>query len=97
YFYGHSTFLWLHRGAINSKIFNVKMKKEERAYLRNLGLKIRSYRERKGWTLEDTEEMGWPSYRHLQTVEQGQRNVTIIVLKRISKLYNIPLSKIVDL
>ncbi|MCY4524419.1 MAG: hypothetical protein OXB84_06750 [Halobacteriovoraceae bacterium] len=38
----------------NNNIFNMqlKLKRKEKIYLRNLGLKIRGIREKKGWILE---------------------------------------------
>ena len=59
--------------------------------LKTLGAKLRQLRIEKGWTLEETEEHGWPNWRHLQKIEQG-KNITIITLKRLSKLYKISLS-----
>lgn len=77
-------------------MFPMKLKREEKIYLRHLGLNIRNLRKMKDWTLEDTEEMGWTSWRHLQEIESGKRSPGIITLRRISKLYNISLCKIVD-
>ena len=72
------------------KILRMRLTKEENFFLTQLGLKLRHIREEKGWTLEYTEEKGWPSWRHLQQIECG-KNITLITLKRISNLYNIPL------
>ncbi len=69
--------------------------KNDEKYLKALGLKLRKVRESKGWTLEFTEEAGWPSWRHLQRIESG-KNVTILTLKKISELYEIPLSEILE-
>jgi transcriptional regulator with XRE-family HTH domain len=67
--------------------------RQDELFLKKLGQKVRSLREEKGWTLEETEDHGWKSWRHLQRVESG-KNVTIITLKRIAKLYKIPLSEL---
>jgi DNA-binding Xre family transcriptional regulator len=46
----------------------------------------------KGWSLEDTEEHGWPSWQHMQKVETGQKNITILTIKKICELYKVKFS-----
>lgn len=58
----------------------------ERKFLKALGLKLRDIRISRGWTLEDTEEHGWPNWRHLQKIESG-KNITLLTLLRVAKLY----------
>lgn len=72
----------------------MKLSKEEKTFLLKFGLKLRRIRKERDWTLEQTEEMGWPSWRHLQQIESG-KNITLITLKRISNLYNIPINKLI--
>lgn len=60
----------------------------EKAFLKKLGARIRKLRLEKGWTLEDTEEHGWPDWTHMQQVETG-KNITIVTFRRIAKLYKI--------
>lgn len=67
--------------------------KGEEKFLEKLGIRLREIRNEKGWTLEQVEEKGWPSWRHLQKIEAG-KNVTIVTLYRLSKVYKIPLSEI---
>ncbi len=62
--------------------------KKNRLVIEALGLRLRQIRERKGWTLEQTEEHGWVSWRHLQRIESG-KNVTLITLYRVAKLYGV--------
>lgn len=64
-------------------------------FLKRLGMRLREIRESKGWTLEETEEHGWTSWRHLQRVESG-KNVTLLTLKKISELYKIELKELFD-
>jgi len=61
--------------------------------LKSLGEKLRNIRIEKGWTLEDTEEHGWPNWRHLQKIESG-KNLTVLTLLRIAQLYKISLSEL---
>ena len=53
-----------------------------------IGLKIRSLREAKGWTLEDCEEHGWPQWTHLQRLESG-KNMRIDTLVRVANLFGV--------
>lgn len=62
--------------------------------LNKLGDRLREIRESKKWTLEETEEHGWPSWRHLQRIETGHKNVTIITLTKLAKLYGVKLSEL---
>ena len=64
---------------------------ENTRFLKRLGAKVRSYRVKQQWTLEATEEQGWISWRHLQRIESG-KNVNVLTLRRICKLYGITLS-----
>ncbi|PIK15522.1 helix-turn-helix transcriptional regulator [Halobacteriovorax sp. JY17] len=66
---------------------------EDRLFLQNLGNKLRDIRNLKGWTLEETEDHGWPSWRHLQRIETG-KNVTLLTIVKLSKLYKIKLEDI---
>lgn len=65
-------------------------------YLKKLGLRLRQIRLDKGWTLEETEEHGWPSWRHLQKIESG-KNITIATLIRLSMVYKMSPKDILDL
>jgi transcriptional regulator with XRE-family HTH domain len=62
-------------------------------FLKKLGLSLRAIRLKKGWTLEETEEHGWPSWRHLQKIESG-KNITIQTLWKLSRVYKINLSNL---
>lgn len=71
-----------------------KLSSEDK-FLKALGARLRSIRLEKGWTLEETEEHGWPNWRHLQKIELG-KNVTVTTLYRVSKLYKVELSDILQ-
>ena len=62
-------------------------------FLKKLGLCLRAIRVKKGWTLEQTEEHGWSSWRHLQKIESG-KNITVQTLWKLSSVYKINLSVI---
>lgn len=79
------------RGVID----NFKMVKEinQEKLIKKLGIKLREIRISKGWTLEETENQGWPNWRHLQKIESG-KNITLSTLIKISNLYSIKLSEL---
>ncbi|MBK9039457.1 MAG: helix-turn-helix transcriptional regulator [Bdellovibrionales bacterium] len=78
-----------------SKNFSMVLANAEQRLLRQLGLRICQVRESKGWTLEEAEEHGWPSWRHLQRIESG-KNVTFQSLARIAKVFNLSLSEFLN-
>ena len=61
--------------------------------LKRLGLRLRAIRLQKGWTLEQTEEHGWVSWRHLQKIEGG-KNITLTTLIKLARLYKVSSSEI---
>ena len=69
--------------------------KKDEKFLILLGQKLRDLRHEKGWTLEQVEEEGWPSWRHLQKIESG-KNVTILTLNKLSKIYKVSLSELLE-
>jgi transcriptional regulator with XRE-family HTH domain len=51
---------------------------------RALGLRIRRIREAQGWTLEQAAERCDVDLKHLQKIEAGLLNVTLVTLVRLS-------------
>lgn len=72
-----------------------RKKKDPEKFMKSLGLKIRAMRAERGWTLEDTEEFGYPSWRHLQSVESG-KNITVYTLVNIANLFGIHPSELLE-
>jgi DNA-binding Xre family transcriptional regulator len=73
---------------VGRTILIVKIDGESKRKLKKIGLRIRSARQRRGWTLEETEEHGWPAWRHLQKIEAG-KNVTVVTLFKVCRLLKI--------
>jgi transcriptional regulator with XRE-family HTH domain len=62
---------------------------KEIACIKKLGARVRAARIARGWTLEDAEENGWPSWQHLQQVETGEKNVNFTTLLRLLTFYKL--------
>lgn len=60
-----------------------------------LGLRIRELRLARGWTLEECESAGYPSWRHLQKVEAGKM-INLSTLVNLANLFGISLSRLVE-
>lgn len=58
-------------------------------FIADLGHRLRKIRESKGWTLEDCEEKGYPSWRHLRAVEAGEKNVSLTTVLRLANVYGV--------
>ena len=61
---------------------------EMESFFQKIGSNIRKEREKQGLTLEQAEEAGYPSWRHLQKVESGQP-MTLKTVFNISKALGI--------
>ena len=59
--------------------------RKEKSRLQELGIRIRSVREQQKLTLEGVEGRGYPSWKHLQAVESGRKNLTITSLFRLAE------------
>ena len=61
---------------------------------RALGTRVRELRESRGWTLERAAEAMDLDLKHLQKVEAGKLNVTLVTLVRIAGGFGEPLSSL---
>ncbi len=68
--------------------------REKTRFYRELGLRLRSLRNQVGYTLEETEEYGVKSWKHLQRIESGEANITIETLLMLSKIYKVHPSEV---
>jgi len=62
--------------------------RNEKDFLKSIGQRLKEIRLKKGLTLEDIEELGFPSWRHLQKLESG-KNFTMVTLFRLCEAYDI--------
>ncbi len=60
----------------------------------DLGARVRELREARGWTLEKAAEAMNLDLKHLQKVEAGKLNVTMVTLVRIAEGMEEPLASL---
>lgn len=72
-----------------------KRKTNPKKFSKAVGLKIRQMRMERGWTLEKTEEYGWPNWTHLQRIESG-KNITLHTLVNIANLFGVEPSELLN-
>jgi len=53
-----------------------------------MGRLLRKLRQKKGWTLEETEDHGWHDWKYLQKIETGQ-NITVATLFKLFEIYGV--------
>ena len=71
-----------------------RVHKRSTRYLREakqLGLRVRALREANGWTLEKAAERSDLDLKHLQKIEAGMLNVTLVTLVRLAVGFRQPM------
>jgi transcriptional regulator with XRE-family HTH domain len=61
---------------------------------KQLGLRVRALRQARKWTLEQAAEASNLDLKHLQKIESGQLNVTLVTLLRISQGFGEPIASL---
>lgn len=56
-----------------------------------IGMRIRTVRKTRGWTLAEAAAHAGLTYQHLQKIETGLLNVTLMTLIRIAAGFGVPL------
>jgi transcriptional regulator with XRE-family HTH domain len=67
------------------------MNLDEQTFLRELGSRIRSRREERGWTQEQLGEQCDLHRTFIGSVERGERNISILNLREIARALRVPL------
>jgi transcriptional regulator with XRE-family HTH domain len=57
-----------------------------------IGARLRALRAARGWTLDKASEQTGVDWRHIQMVEVGDSNVTVLTLVRLAEGFGVPLS-----
>lgn len=55
--------------------------------IRALGQRVRAYRTARGWTYNEAAERTGLDFQHIQKIEAGKLNVTMLTLVRIAEGY----------
>ncbi len=79
---------WPSREMRNSKRF--------KAAAKALGLRVRQLRHERGWSLEKAGEAMKMDWRHLQKMEAGELNVTLVSLLRAAVALDVSLSDLFE-
>ena len=69
-----------------------KRSKPYRSAARSLGLRVRGLRQARGWTLQEAAERMDLDWKHLQKIEAGTLNVTLVTLVRLAEGFGEPLA-----
>ena len=72
----------------NNSNYRKQATKAEQKILKEFGQKIKRIRAEKKLTLEKCEELGFPSWRNLSDIENGQ-NCTLLTIIRIAQTFKI--------
>ena len=59
-----------------------------------LGKQIRRLRQERDWTLEEAADRADLDWKHLQKVEAGKINVTLVTLDRLACAFKVPVSEL---
>jgi transcriptional regulator with XRE-family HTH domain len=73
----------------------IKVRNEE--LIKQFGVRVRSLRKEKGYTMEKLSELAGIDYRQLSYIELGQVNITISSIYALSSALKIPISELVKL
>lgn len=68
----------------------------ERAFLRSLGARVRERRERRGMSRKQAARESGVSERHLAHLEAGEGNISILLLRRIVRVLELPLADLLS-
>lgn len=72
------------------------MMEPEDALAKSIGLRVRSLRQQRGWTLDDLAARAAVSRRMLVTIEQGGANVSVATLARLGTALGVTVGRLVD-
>ena len=61
---------------------------------RQLGLRVRALRQARKWTLEQAAEASNMDLKHLQKIEAGRLNLTLVTLVRIAQGFDEPIASL---
>lgn len=72
------------------------MNRDDLRFLHEIGFRIRDRRQALGWTQEELAERVDLHRTYIGSVERGERNVSILNLRKIAKCLRVPLASTFD-
>jgi transcriptional regulator with XRE-family HTH domain len=72
------------------------MNLDDKRFLRDLGFRIREYRQAKNWSQEELGRRCGLHRTFIGSVERGERNVSALNLRRLTRCLRISLSDLFD-
>jgi transcriptional regulator with XRE-family HTH domain len=72
------------------------MNLDEQHFLREMGHRLREWRERRGWTQEHLADQCDLHRTFIGSVERGERNISILNLRLIAGVLRVPLVELLD-
>jgi ribosome-binding protein aMBF1 (putative translation factor) len=82
----------------NSYLYYCPLSKsrEPMGYRRDLGLRIRTLREKRGWAQTDLSIHSGLDRSHISEIENGRRNITMVTMQTIANALGLTVAKLVN-
>lgn len=75
---------------------NMSYTKKEQKFLQELGLRLRSFREAKGWSQEELALNSGLHRTYVGDVERGERNIAVLNLSKLATALEIPIATLFE-
>ena len=68
--------------------------KKQRKFLQELGLRVRAFREAKGWSQEELAFNSGLHRTYVGDIERGERNIAVLNLSKLAAALEIPIASL---
>lgn len=66
----------------------------QKKFQKKFGERLRAMRVKRGWSLEDIEDHGYPSWQHFQKFETGLKDIRLSSILKICQVFDVTLSEL---